>query len=216
MSKKLIFIYLAIKILIMIRSDSVIADSAKYHPETLSENGVPAITNFSPKDYGEHSQNWDIIQDNRGILYFGNGHGILEHDGISWRLIETPQRARVRSFAKDGNGTIFVGGSGDFGYLAPDSLGRMQFVSLLSEVPPSDRNFTEVWRTHVTTRGIYFQTFNKLFRWKDDQLQIWRSDSEFFLSTVLRDTLYLEHRHKGLMKMSGDSLLLLPETHVCS
>jgi hypothetical protein len=34
--------------------------------QSVAEKGLPFITNYSPKDYHAHPQNWAIIQDNRG------------------------------------------------------------------------------------------------------------------------------------------------------
>ena len=42
-------------------------------PQNNGENGYPLITNYSPKEYEAQQQNWAIIQDDRGIMYFGNG-----------------------------------------------------------------------------------------------------------------------------------------------
>jgi hypothetical protein len=178
---------------------------------TWKEAGSPPIENFSPREYREHFQNWGIIRDNRGIVYSANGNGILEFDGVSWRLMKTPRGARGRSLAKDDDGTIFVGGSGDFGYLAPDSSGRMQFISLLEFVNEKDRHITEVWRTHCTTEGVYFQTYEKLFRWSNNQIKVWNAEEpHFFLSYAVRDTLYIQKRETGLFKLVGDSLQMLP------
>ena len=35
------------------------------------------ITNYSKKEYGrgQEAQNWAVIQDNRGFMYFGNSNG---------------------------------------------------------------------------------------------------------------------------------------------
>jgi len=55
-----------------------------------TELGLPFIRNYSPKEYGAHAQNWTIAQDSRGVMYFGNGIGVVEYDGVSWRLIQFP------------------------------------------------------------------------------------------------------------------------------
>ena len=52
--------------------------------------GMPFIKNFSPQEYEQHPQNWAILQDNRGIIYIGNGNGVIEYDGEEFRLIEMP------------------------------------------------------------------------------------------------------------------------------
>jgi len=53
----------------------------------IGDVGLPAITHYAARDCGAHSQNWAIAQDGRGVMYFGNAEGVLEHDGVGWRLI---------------------------------------------------------------------------------------------------------------------------------
>src|SRR4026207_309495 len=87
--------------------------------------GRPPTHNYTRRDFGAEVQQWDVIQDARGIMYFANNAGVLEFDGRNWRLIELPSRPGVRGVAIDGSGTgrIYVGAGGDFGYLAPDTAG---------------------------------------------------------------------------------------------
>ena len=58
--------------------------------QSHNEDGFPLITNYLPKEYSANVQNWAVIQDNRGVLYFGNVSGVLEYDGVNWRLIMFP------------------------------------------------------------------------------------------------------------------------------
>ena len=118
----------------------------------------PFIRKYMPQEYGAQEQNWAVAQDDRGIIYVGNNVGILEYDGASWRMIRMPNQTVVRSLAKDDHGRIYAGALGEFGYLAPDEHGQMQFVSLLEHVPAENREFADVWRTLVTPEGVYFQS----------------------------------------------------------
>ena len=34
--------------------------------------GVPAVTHFTTKDYKAGTQNWSLLQDDKGVLYVGN------------------------------------------------------------------------------------------------------------------------------------------------
>ena len=176
------------------------------------EAGRPAIRNFTPKEYGEFPQNYAIVQDNRGMIYAANLSGVLEFDGVSWRKITTTKGSWVLSLAKDGNGTVFVGAFGDFGYLSPDTVGRLQFTSLLDRVEPADRDFAEVWRTHCTKNAVYFWTRHIIFRWAMNRFTAWRSDSAYALSSVFHDTLYVERRGSGLLKLVGDSLTAIADS----
>ncbi len=174
------------------------------------EAGKVFITNYSPKEYGAHPQNWAITQDDRGVMYFGNNNGVLEYDGVSWRLIQLPNKSVARSFAKDENGRIYVGGVGDFGYLAADSLGQMRYLSLLAHVKAEDLPFTDVWQTWVIKNSVYFRAANVLFRWADHRITAWKPRTSFHVSFVVRDTLYVRQWQVGLMRMVDDSLRLVP------
>jgi len=189
--------------------------------QTRTELGKPILTAWLPKDYGADTQNWAIVQDDRGVMYFGNTSGILEYDGVSWRLIQFPNKNGCRSLAKDANGRIYAGGLGDFGYLASDSVGQMRFVSLLPQVPENAREFADVWQTYVVQRDVYFETYNYVFRWTPSEsalqdseiageMKRWQPENTFHVSFVVDNVFYIREWEKGLLRMQGDSLQLVP------
>ena len=75
--------------------------------EAQNDLGRPFITNHSFKDYGAGPVNWWAIEDDRGIMYFANGEGVLEYDGANWTIIRAPNQETARSLAKDDNGIIY-------------------------------------------------------------------------------------------------------------
>jgi signal transduction histidine kinase/ligand-binding sensor domain-containing protein len=190
-------------------------------PALNGELGRPFIRNYTPKEFGAAPSNWAIVQDERGIMYFGNEQGILEYDGASWRRIATPNRTVVRSLALDQHGRVFVGEVGAFGYLAADALGQMRFVSLLDYVAEDDRKFADVWSTRATKQAVYFATYNALYRYtlaatheeskiEDHSIRVWKAQTRFQFAFVVRDTIYVDQKGLGLMRMVGDSLRLVP------
>lgn len=203
-------------------------EPARANPQ---ETGSPFVTNYPATVYNAHAQNWSIKQGAGGLLYFGNSNGILEYDGVSWRLIPTPKRAFIRSLGIDEAGRVYVGSVGDFGYLAPDSAGQLAFVSLLPRLKPEDRRFTDVWDTHVLNGRVYFLTDSRLFRFTPadasagqteagalhrDSLDVWTSESGFHTSFVVHGHFYVREWGAGLLKLvsgspGGDFLKLLPE-----
>jgi signal transduction histidine kinase/CheY-like chemotaxis protein/ligand-binding sensor domain-containing protein/heme exporter protein D len=177
------------------------------HPEA----GRPFIRHYARREYRASDQNWAIAQDDRGVMYVGNNVGVLEYDGVSWRLIQVPNESVIRSLAKDDAGRIYVGGLGEVGYLAPDAQGQMRFVSLLDKVPEADRAFADVFRTFVTPQGVYFQSQQRLFRWADGRMRVWRPISKFHRAGLVGETLYIGQPETGLMRMVGDALEPLPD-----
>ena len=129
-----------------------------------AESGLPFLHNFSPKDYDFHPQNWGIIQDSRGIIFIANTAGLLEYDGATWRQHALFENLTILSNAIDRQGTIFLGGRGEFGYLQPDSIGRLKYISLLNYLPENIKNLKVVRETCTASHGVYFRTKLHIFR----------------------------------------------------
>ncbi len=169
---------------------------------------LPVLKNYSAKEYNGGPQVWTILQDHRGVMYFGNSSGaILEYDGVTWRKIFVPSSV-VRSFAMDESGKIWVGVSENFGYLSPDSAGTLHFVSLLDNVPAEDRNFTDVWQTLVAPQGVFFRSYERLFRWDGKRMQVWthQPKARFQALSDVRGHIYTAQGGVGLQEIVGDAL----------
>src|ERR1700728_704172 len=108
---------------------------ARSPAQQQTELGMPVLHNYSSKDSNVPSQAWSIIQDRRGVLFFGGQNAATEYDGVTWRRLPVPSNV-VRSFAMDSTGKIWVGANANFGYLEPDASGSLHYVSLLETVPP--------------------------------------------------------------------------------
>jgi signal transduction histidine kinase/DNA-binding response OmpR family regulator/ligand-binding sensor domain-containing protein len=175
------------------------------HSPGGSEKGHPYLRNYGAKEYGAFVQNWAVLQDQQGIMYFGNGHGVLTYNGVSWRLIQTPDKTIVRSLAMDESGRVYAGAADDLGYLAPDSVGKPSFHSLLKHLKPEDRYFADVWKIHPTPEGVYFQTDQYLFRWAEGRFKQWKADSMFYWSFQVNHRLYIQDRKKGLLELKDDA-----------
>lgn len=178
---------------------------------------MPYVQNFGPKIYNGMRQNMAIVQDPRGLMYFGQTSNVLEYDGVSWRHISIPYNITTQSMTTDENGRIFLGAQGEFGYLSPDERGQLQYVSLLDHVAPQDRDFTNVSETISTSHGIYFRTQRYLFRWQIHSTQtkganlegvvhVWKPQTRFERIVLVGDEVYVLQPDVGLMKVVGDTL----------
>ncbi len=135
--------------------------------------GLPFIRHYAPKTYGAHPENRAITQDNRGVLYVGNQHGLLEFDGSAWTLLPVPGLI-VRALATDSLGTVYVGTDTDFGYLQADERGQRRYVSLSSQLPAASQPISKVVRVFATDRGVFFGTGQRVYRYVPNQpIQSW-------------------------------------------
>ena len=190
----------------------------------LNISGTPFIQNWSYEQYGNaHSQNWAIVQDERGVMYFGNGYGILEYDGVNWRLIKFPNRSTCNSLAMGEKGRIFVGGGNEFGYLSSDNSGELKYVSLMRYLPEQFTDFSNVWETLVTPNGIYFISSRYIFRWDQhaeaespENMQVIVPETSLDYAFMVNDKVYVKQAESGLMELADNEFHLVPGGEIFS
>lgn len=196
--------------LVLLAPVPVVSEESTPSPRT-DEVGLPLIQNFSPKDYVAGSQNWAIVQDSRGVLYVGNGHGVLVYDGVRFRLVRTTKQTIVRSLAIDKNDRVYVGAVGELGYLEADNIGDLRFVSMVDQLPPAQREFADVWRTFSTPHGVYFHTKGWLVRFGQEMEQVWQPGDSFHLALDVDGRIFIRERQRGLLELANNELNLVPD-----
>ena len=117
---------------------------------------------YSELDHGASPQSWVVKQDPTGRIWIGNTTGFLEFDGVEWRRHQLPRQQPVRALDVAADGTVWVAGGKDVGYLAPDESGRTQFVSVADRLP-SDVEFGEFWSVNCTSGGVWIQADRAAF-----------------------------------------------------
>jgi len=174
---------------------------------------IPFIQNYSTEDYKAASQNWDGIQDNRGILYFANrGGSVLEFDGKIWNSIKISDNSINSLCLEPKSNLIYIGGNNIIGYLKPTIPGKYEFVSLFDKIPKEYQDFRNIWDIFITKdSSIYFQTFDEIFLLKNDSIKVLPVDSYFseglfLISFKVDDNIFVYTKYKGLYKLNGDKL----------
>jgi len=172
-----------------------------------TETGFPFLKNYPASQYKAHAQNFAIVQDRKGIMYFGNFAGVLQFDGEFWRLIPTENTTKVSSLAIDSNGTIFVGARGEIGYLSSDPSGELTFKSLFDQAGLKPPEFFEVNQTFATSQEVYFITKNEIFIWNNGKLDIWKTHREIISGSWVHHSLYLQLKDQGLVVYKNKSVV---------
>ncbi|MFH1319342.1 MAG: triple tyrosine motif-containing protein [Bacteroidota bacterium] len=170
-------------------------------------HGKPLMHNYTPNEYGGHIQNWSVVQDKRGVMYFANGGSILEYDGKEWRMVHYQF---TRSLAMDDKGVIYAGGFNDFGYLKVDSSGNLLYTSLKDKIDKKHSEFSDIWKIHIIDDKVYFLADDRLFIYKNDEIKVIVSKTASFdMSFVVNGEYFIYLLDKGLTKLTGDSLKLI-------
>jgi hypothetical protein len=158
--------------------------------------------NITPADYGiPQPQNFDIIEDDRGLIYLGNNGGVFVFDGVTWKLIKGLDN-KALCFSKNDEGTIFVGGENNLGYISNDSIGNAVYKSLIDSIPDTLRNFGRM--NHVASVNgemIYFSETN--FFWFSKEMHFLGSEQiEYTGFFRYNNQLYLNQKGRGLTVFS--------------
>ena len=169
---------------------------------------VQGIRNFAPESYQADRRNWAIVEDNRGILYFGNTQGVLEFDGVRWRRIALPGDVGVYALGKAKDGRILVGGEGELGWLAPDATGNMVYVSQMQGLPQSFHlELDRVVQILDTPVGEVYVADHWLFvRTPEGGLVTLESEDHFLHAAWLDGTLMVLDSARGLTRYDNGVL----------
>ena len=181
-------------------------------PVQSDESGPPLIRNFTPKNYHASPQNWAVVQDSRSVIYVANTDCVLEFDGVAWRRIPIGNNLGTLSLAVDRTGRVFVGAQGDFGYLEPSSGGTTHYHSLTSHIPAASRKFGDVWSVIPSDGGVYFGTYQGIFRWQagGNTIRVWKPKGRFGRLMAAGSRVYVTTEGGGLHWLHGDNLEPVP------
>lgn len=139
---------------------------------------IPAITNYTVKEYKGGHQNWACAQGEDGVMYFGNNNGLLVYDGFSWELHQVPGGYIVRSVFVD-NDRIYIGSFEEFGYFDRDETGKMCYHSLSEELTQVISPNDEIWHIVKHGKDIYFQSFTCWYAYDGKKVRYMKKDDAF-------------------------------------
>lgn len=176
--------------------------------EDIKRIGVPYIQNYSKDMYSSGNQNWSITRDKKGVMYFGNGEGLLSYDGKYWKQYEMPGRQIVRSVAADKNGRIYVGSYAEFGYWSIKN-NRMQYTSLKGLVPNTHALDSEVWKIYAEGTRTIFQSFSAIYIFQDNKVTVIEHRGSLLFLHQVGKRYIAEVLGQGLFELQGNRLVAL-------
>jgi serine phosphatase RsbU (regulator of sigma subunit) len=180
--------------------------------QAANDQGNYFIRNYTPEEYGTHPQNWwGIAQNSRGVMYFANFKGVLEFDGVYWRLHSIPNTPSVLSLGVDNDDVVYVGGVEEFGYMDADNQGKLNYVSLKSKLSGSDIDFINIWRVLITNQAVFFLSENQIFQWQNQTLQAIPANLFRGFGSVCDNLLFVYEVNKGICVVQDGRLMPLPQ-----
>lgn len=177
--------------------------------QSAAQIGLPLVKNYTPDEYKGGIQNWQITQDERGVIYVANNFGLLQYDGNDWSTYPIDGISKLRSIAYHSSGKIYIGSQGDFGYFEGDSLGALKYYSLKSMVPTQFQNIGETWKTYIINDKIYFCTFDNIYVFNNinESIEVISNTFSLDVSYKCNNKVYSQVPNKGLYLLEGNSLI---------
>jgi len=180
----------------------------------IGQNSIttfPIIRNFKRAEYNAGMQIWMISQAQNNLMYFANNYGLVEFDGHNWELYGMENYTIVRSVLAASDSLIYIGLSNNFGYFVTDSTGKKDFHSL-KHLLPNNITIDEIWRIHITTDGVIYQTFKELIVYKNGKITIYNAPTKFFWSFKIQNKLYITDWKEGILEFKNGKFYALKGT----
>lgn len=169
----------------------------------------PFVKNYTPKDYNAFFQNWDAVQDKKGVMYFANNYGVLVFSGNKWDVIGAPNGSIIRSLVLNNEGKVVAGGYNEIGIIESDKQGNPAFNSITTSLAEEFQDFGSVWNIVQLKNSTYFSTDRYILKYENNKLSK-VADKGGKLFSKVGSTIYLSTDSSGLMKFENEQLQELP------
>ncbi|UII33108.1 ATP-binding protein [Fulvivirga ulvae] len=165
------------------------------------------------QDVYNAGQNYQIAQDEYGVIYLANGDGVLMYDGAEWNLLYLPGNLGATALAVDYNDNIYVGSARDFGYYAKDARGIYQYKSLIYKLEPEHRNVGMIHEIKLFNNSVLFCDEQHIYIYQGEHFKVLNIKTDPFKSLfVVGNHLYIssldnkfyEYTKKGIRLIKKD------------
>ncbi|NDV94029.1 hypothetical protein D0T84_03735 [Dysgonomonas sp. 521] len=166
----------------------------------------PHVINLSTDRYKADNKNWSIGEDEKGVMYFGNDIGLLEFDGIEWRLNRMPNSLIARSIAVLSHNTVFTGSYEEFGRWDRDVAGKLVYTSLSDQLDKALFKNDDFWKIWIAEDCVYFQSFSSIYMYDYKTIKRIPAENGFLFLSKIRDEFLVQQMLGPLYRLKGSTL----------
>lgn len=166
----------------------------------------PYVVNINRETYKAANKNWAVGQDERGVMYFGNDIGLLESDGMDWRLHRVPNSPIVRAVAIKSHETVFTGGFEEIGRWDRDVSGTLCYTSFKNLVPKEKLQNENIWKIWIDQDKVYFQSFSYIYIYENQTIRTIGIPNGFLFLIKVRDEFLVQEMYGPLYRFSQGEL----------
>lgn len=175
--------------------------------QQIVDKGVPYIKSFKNQQDKSYTHTWDLEEAPNKIMYCVNDKGLLEFDGIQWKLYKGSVGI-TRSLKIKSNNLIYTGSDNDFGEWRLNEYKQFEYRSLFEKIK-NKKIVEEFWRVYSIQDKIIFQSSNNLYVYQNGVFTIVKAPSRFVTGNQLNNRVYLIDEKEGLLVFDGFQLKTL-------
>ena len=175
----------------------------------------PPINVFYTDDYGAENQNWAISQSEDDFIYVANNKGLLEYNGATWRLFETPNETIMRSVKYHDN-KIYTGFYMDFGFWVKDEFGELNYTSIVKQENIEMLEDEQIWNIVEIDGWMIFKSLQRIYLYNLDSksIKIINSQSRINKLCKVDGIIYFHQNKRGLFKIENGKPKLVSDHSV--
>ncbi|CAI8377668.1 MAG: Uncharacterised protein [Polaribacter sp. SA4-10] len=176
---------------------------------------LPPINIFTTDDYGAENQNWAISQSENGFLYVANNLGLLEFNGASWQLYQTPNKTIMRS-VRAHEGKIFTGFYMDFGFWKKNKQGILEYFSVVKDNNVKMIEDEQIWKIIEIEGWLLFKSLQRIYLYNiaSKEIKIINGENRIHTLSKVNDVIYFQEDKKGVFKIENGTPTLISDAPV--
>ncbi len=181
----------------------------------LDGQELPPVSVFSSEDYLADNQNWSLSQDSQGHIFVANNRGLLEYDGMDWRLYPSPNESIIRAVHCH-NDTVFTGCYRDFGFWVRNAEGMHEYTSLVQNQDWEMGEDEQIWKILEFENHFIFQSLSTIYIYDPISNSMDFFNQEEGITRVFRKRgeLYVAVPNQGIYQLDKEGLSLISKASV--
>ncbi|MEX0273431.1 MAG: triple tyrosine motif-containing protein [Flavobacteriaceae bacterium] len=178
----------------------------------LNAQELPPVENHTPFEYGAGNQNWGISQTQNKHIYLANNRGLLEFDGVQWKLHLSPNGSEIRSVKAVGS-KVYTGCYMEFGYWERNPHGDLTYRSLSQQIKAPLVEDEQFWNIMAVDDWVLFQSLNRIYIYdtKDGFLEMVEAESKRAQMFDLESGIYFQKEGQGVFKIEEGKPVLVTD-----
>ncbi len=178
----------------------------------VSSQELPPINIYYTEDYQAENQNWDISQAENDFIYVANNKGLLEYNGASWKLYETPNETIMRSVKVHKN-QVFTGFYMGFGYWKKDVFGEFIYHSIVKEQKVEMLEDEQIWQILEVDGWMIFKSLQRVYLYHLNSKEVKVIDVQNRINSLTKvaGVVYFHEAKKGLFKIENGAPKLVSD-----